>query len=102
MDEKPELTAGKVTWGKDPWGTDPKDYIELGAGMLTGPGMAIGLGRGIARPIIEGLGGETLKKLTEPQVEAIMKYLMHTFGRGAATDAAYTAAKRGMLPLQKE
>ena len=45
-----------------PFGSQVKDYLAAGSGALGGAGMAAGLGQGIARPLMQGVGGAFAKQ----------------------------------------
>jgi hypothetical protein len=52
--------VGPVPEMQAPFGSQVKDYLAAGSGALGGAGMAAGLGRGVARPLAQGLGGQAL------------------------------------------
>ena len=75
MDEETKFRAGEVPEMHAPWGSQVKDYVLAAGGMLAGPGMALGLGRGVARPVVTGMGGETLKGVTRDQLPQLIEWL---------------------------
>ena len=60
--QQPQFSAGQAQFGPQPFGSQVKDYLSAGAGALGGAGMAAGMGQGIARPLMQGVGGAFAKQ----------------------------------------
>jgi hypothetical protein len=71
-----------------PFGSQVKDYLAAGSGALGGAGLAAGLGRGIAMPATQGLGGEALKAFAKNKGMTLEQLLRMLAGRGAQTGQA--------------
>jgi hypothetical protein len=101
MDDR-EFTAGPVPPMHAPWGSQAKDYVTAAGGMLAGPGMALGMGRGVARPVLEGLGGEAIKRMTEEQRGLVMDQVKAFVSQGFPMEAALRLVLRAINGPQKQ
>src|SRR3990172_6612912 len=68
-----------------PFGSQVKDYLAAGSGALGGAGLAAGMGQGIARPLMQGVGGAFAKQQA-PDLRQLLQMAAMGAPRGAGAN----------------
>lgn len=97
--QQPQFSAGQAQFGPEPFGSQVKDYLAAGSGALGGAGLAAGMGRGIARPLMTGMGGEALKRQAQPMMPDLARLLQMGMRGGARNMNQMPSAQPGYAGL---